>query len=177
MVSDISVKEAGMAERETSCCFSGHRPVRLPWGANEADPRCLALKEQIREALDGIYAGGYRHFLCGMAIGCDMYFADAVIALREKHPDVTLEAAIPCDSQAERWNRKQQARHAELLRLCDSVTYVSHSYTPNCMMRRNEYLIDNSSLLLACFTGRSGGTMKTILYAQRSGIRTVIIDI
>ena len=23
---------------ETTCCFSGHRPPRLPWGSNEADP-------------------------------------------------------------------------------------------------------------------------------------------
>ncbi len=32
---------------ETTCCFSGHRPPRLPWGSNEADPRCLALKARM----------------------------------------------------------------------------------------------------------------------------------
>jgi hypothetical protein len=40
-----------MAEREISCCFSGHRPVRLPWGANERDARCTELKKQIGEKL------------------------------------------------------------------------------------------------------------------------------
>ena len=166
-----------MTEREISCCFSGHRPVRLPWGSNENDPRCRALKAQIGEELEKLYQRGFRHFLCGMAIGCDMYFAEQVLLLREKHADVTLEAAIPCDGQAERWNRAQKERYEDLVSRCDTVTRISHSYTPDCMMRRNEYMIDRSSLLLACFAGRSGGTMKTILYAQRCGVETVILEI
>ncbi len=166
-----------MAEREISCCFSGHRPVRLPWGANERDARCTELKKQIGEKLEAFYERGYRHFLCGMAIGCDMYFADEVLKLRDRHPDVTLEAAVPCDDQAERWNKGQQARYRDLLSRCDVVSYVSHSYSPGCMLKRNEYMIDRSSLLLACFAGTSGGTMKTILYAQRSGIETQILEI
>ena len=166
-----------MAERSTTCCFTGHRPVKLPWGMNEQDPRCDTLKEQIAASLEGIYESGYRHFICGMAIGCDTYFAEAVLRLKEKYKDVTLEAAIPCDDQDARWNRKQRETYARLLKQCDETTYVSHAYTPGCMMKRNEYMIDQSSLLLACFNGYGSGTMSTILYAQRSGIQTVILDV
>ncbi|MBR0162656.1 MAG: DUF1273 family protein [Oscillospiraceae bacterium] len=160
-----------------SCCFTGHRPIRLPWISNEADRRCAALKEKISDCLHDLYARGYRHFICGMAIGCDMYFAESVLALKEVFPDITLEAAIPCDSQSDRWTVSQQERYAALIRACDTVTYVSHQYTPNCMMRRNEYMVDHSSVLVACFNGYPGGTMKTILYAQRKGIQTIILDI
>ncbi|MCR5135962.1 MAG: DUF1273 domain-containing protein [Oscillospiraceae bacterium] len=166
-----------MPGREITCCFTGHRPVRLPWSTNEKDPRCISLKEQIAASLEGIYASGYRHFISGMAIGCDTYFAEAVLALRERHPDVTLEAAVPCDDQADRWTKRQQAVYADILSRCDTVTHVSHLYTPDCMMRRNEYMIEHSSLLLACFSGRGSGTMKTILCAERSGLRTIILDI
>ncbi len=55
-------------------------------GLNENDPRCLALKAAIAARLDGIYQAGYRRFICGMAIGCDMYFAEAVLALRKGAP-------------------------------------------------------------------------------------------
>jgi uncharacterized phage-like protein YoqJ len=144
---------------------------------NEQDPRCLKLKEQIRSTLEGIYESGFRHFICGMAIGCDTFFAEAVLALREIHGDVTLEAAIPCDNQDGKWNHRQKETYARLLKLCDVCTYVSHSYTPGCMMMRNQYMIDRSSLLLACFNGRSSGTMSTILYAERKGIRTIILDL
>ena len=166
-----------MADREVTCCFTGHRPVKLPWKTNENDPRCLSLKRQIAAALEGIYESGYRHFICGMAIGCDTYFAEAVVSMKSAHPDITLEAAVPCDDQAEKWTGRQRERYESILGGCDRVTYVSHSYSPGCMMRRNEYMIDSSSLLLACFNGRSSGTMNTILYAERSGVRTIILEI
>ena len=68
--------------KENSCCFTGHRPMKLPWGMNEADARCLELKAELAARLEAAYELGYRHFICGMATGCDMYFAEAVIALR-----------------------------------------------------------------------------------------------
>ena len=45
------------------------------------------------------------------------------------------------------------------------------------MQARNKYMVDSSTVLLACFDGRPGGTMNTILYARRQGVQTVIIDI
>ncbi len=166
-----------MAQREQTCCFSGHRPAKLPWGGNEADERCLALKCALAAHLEALYAEGYRHFICGMALGCDMYFAEAVTALREVHGDVTLEAAIPCGTQPDRWNRAQRERYNALLDACSKVTVLQIRYSPECMMQRNRYMVDRSSMLLCCYNGRPGGTMRTILYAERSGIGVEIIDI
>lgn len=166
-----------MYDRELSCCFTGHRPVKLPWGLNEEDERCLALKEELSHRLIGIYESGYRHFICGMAIGCDMYFAEAVLALREIHSDVSLDAAIPCGTQPDKWAKNQRLRYNSILDACDSVKVLQVDYTPDCMMKRNRYMVDNSSLLLACFDGKPGGTMNTILYAKRQGLKTILIDI
>ena len=166
-----------MGDRAHSCCFTGHRPMKLPWGMNERDPRCTALKLELAARLEAIYALGYRHFLCGMAIGCDMYFAEAVLELRQQHPDVTLEAAIPFGDQPGRWDEAQRRRYNSLSDRADKVTVLQIGYTSDCMMQRNRYMVDRSSLLLACFDGRPGGTMKTILYAERSGVKTLVIEI
>ena len=166
-----------MAEKGKTCCFSGHRPAKLPWGANEDDPACRRLKEELRSRLDGIYEAGYRHFICGMAIGCDMYFAEAVLKLKENYPDITLEAAIPCGSQPEKWNSEQRKRYNRLIDACTYVTVLQINYTSDCMMKRNIYMVDHASLLLACFNGCAGGTMNTILYARRNGVKDIIIDI
>ena len=166
-----------MIEKEQTCCFTGHRPVRLPWGMRESDPRCIALKEQIAAALDGIYESGFRRFICGMAIGCDMYFAEAVLKLKEQHGDVMLEAAIPFGDQPGRWGQALRRRYNGLIDRADTVTVLQYGYTPDCMMRRNRYMVDRASLLLACFDGRPGGTMSTILYAERSGVKVIIVDI
>jgi hypothetical protein len=45
------------------------------------------------------------------------------------------------------------------------------------MMKRNRYMVDKSSMLIACFDGRPGGTMSTVLYAQRAGLDVIICDI
>lgn len=166
-----------MPEREICCCFTGHRPAKLPWKANEESKDCLALKEELLSRLEGIYEAGYRHFICGMAVGCDMYFAEAVIKLRESHPDVTLEAAIPCGTQPEKWSVDQRRRYNQLLDACSLVTVLQIGYSADCMMKRNKYMVDRSSLLLACFNGRPGGTMNTIVYAQRNELKVVIVNI
>lgn len=166
-----------MYDRELSCCFTGHRPSKLPWGRNENDQRCLALKDELSQKLIEIYNSGYRHFISGMAIGCDMYFAEAVLALKELYSDISLEAAIPCGTQPDRWSREQRIRYNKIIDACDKVTVLQVNYTPDCMMRRNRYMVDHSSLILSCFDGKPGGTMNTILYAKRQLLKTVIISI
>lgn len=163
--------------RQITCCFTGHRPMKLPWGMRETDPRCDAVKAWIADQLAEFYSKGYRRFLCGMAIGCDTFFADAVLELKERHADVILEAAVPCNDQSSRWNKTQKAKYAELISRCDCVHTLQEKYTRGCMQHRNRYMVDESSALIACFNGRPGGTMSTILYATRENLNVQILDI
>ena len=41
-----------MRGRQWACCFTGHRPGKLPWRYDEEDPRCLALKRRIADAVE-----------------------------------------------------------------------------------------------------------------------------
>lgn len=164
-----------MRSRQISCCFTGHRPGKLPWGYDEEDPRCLALKRRIADAAEAAYEEGYRHFLCGMALGCDLYFCEAVLALREARPGVTVEATIPCPTQADAWAPDQRERYKRLVEACDFETLVSAQYTPYCMQRRDRYMVDHSSLLIAAFDGTPGGTQYTMQYAMSR--RVSIVDL
>lgn len=146
-----------MPARQESCCFTGHRPAKLPWGYNERDPRCVRLKERIADAVLLAYQEGYRHFLCGMAQGCDLYFCEAVLALRERYPEVTVEAAIPCPTQADAWPEAERDRYRELVARCDMETMVSDTYSSACMQRRDRYMVDHAMLLIAAFDGTAGG--------------------
>ena len=137
----------------------------------------MDLKLELAARLEGIYQMGYRRFICGMALGCDMYFAEAVLELRQQHPDVTLEAAIPFGDQPGKWGAEQRQRYNRLIDSADQVTVLQYTYSRDCMMQRNRYMVDHASLLVACFDGRPGGTMNTILYAQRSGVQVIILDV
>ena len=163
-----------MPARQESCCFTGHRPAKLPWGYNERDPRCVRLKERIADAVLLAYQEGYRHFLCGMAQGCDLYFCEAVLALRERYPEVTVEAAIPCPTQADAWPEAERDRYRELVARCDMETMVSDTYSSTCMQRRDRYMVDHAMLLIAAFDGTAGGTRYTVEYALRRESRSLM---
>ncbi len=166
-----------MRGRQSACCFTGHRPAKLPWGTDENDPRCIALKERLYAAAESTIQEGMEHFICGMAEGCDLYFCETVLALKERYPGITLEAALPCPTQTERWSEASRTRYNALLERCDYETMVSAAYSPGCMQRRNRYMVDHASLLIAAHDGLPGGTRNTIEYALRRGVPVVDIPI
>lgn len=166
-----------MDQREKSCCFTGHRIEKLPWRNNENDPRCLDLKKRIADALRAAVDAGLTHFICGMATGCDMYFCEAALALREERPEVTVEAAVPWNGQADAWSDPLRRRHSRLVEDCDFLTLVQHEYTPDCLMRRNRYMVDNSRMIIAAYAGTPGDTMSTLLYAMRQALEIVELPI
>ena len=112
-----------------------------------------------------------------MAEGCDLYCAEAVLALRERHSEVTLEAAIPCPTQADSWSAAQRERYRRILEQCDYETMVQERYTRECMQRRNRYMVDHSDLLIAVHDGLPGGTRYTIEYALRRGVNIIDVPI
>ena len=162
-----------MLSRETTCCFTGHRESKLPWHGNEQDERCIDLKKRIFDVVEAVYTSGIRHYISGMANGCDMFFGEAVMKLKEIYPDVTLEAAIPYTGQAERWRDTLQSRYNEIMSSADFHTLVCRAYTYDCMKRRNRYMVDNSSVIIAAYNGESGGTQQTLLYAMRQKIEII----
>lgn len=147
------------------CAFTGHRPHRLPWGGREEDPRCLALKELISRAVDRAAAQGCTEFLCGMAQGCDMWFAEAVL---EKGYD--LIAVLPCPGQTDRWRQADRVRYGEMLARCSEVRVLEDTYTDGCMLRRNRAMVDGADLLISVYDGQGGGTGSTVHYASQRGI-------
>ena len=151
-------------ERQRSCAFTGHRENKLPWRDNESDPRCRELKDKLSDAVHALYAAGIRHFLCGMATGCDTYFAEAVLEL-----GLRLEAYLPCPSQPDRWSEGDQRRYTAILCRCDAVYMVEPEYSQGCMLRRNRKMVDAADGLLTVYDGSPGGTGAAIDYARRQG--------
>lgn len=163
-------------DREQACCFTGHRPGKLPWGNDEGDPRCVALKERLADEIARAYQAGCRHFICGMARGADFYFCEAVLDFKRGRPDVVLEAAVPCESQAEHWSQTDRLRYQKLLSQCDYETLIQRHYDKGCMHRRNRYMVDRAGRIIAIYDGMKGGTMYTLNYAMNEGLDVVLLD-
>ena len=125
----------------------------------------------IAKRVEQMADAGVEIFCCGMARGCDLYFAEAVLRLKKQRPGLRLEAWIPCPSQADAWPETDRIRREKLLNSCDKVYIVERFYSDGCMLRRDRAMVDQADILLTVWDGSSGGTAWTVSYAKRQGKR------
>ena len=159
-----------------TCCFTGSRPQKFSFGFDEKHPDCLRIKEMLFEKIEQAIADGFVHFVSGGALGVDTWAAEAVLKLKKRHSYVTLEVGVPCLEQEKSWQRKDKQRYRDVLKRADEVTVLQKNYTAGCMRRRNEYMVNKSSLVIAVWSGQKGGTASTIAYAKRHERTVVMIE-
>ncbi len=157
------------------CAFSGHRPQKLPWGYDEQDSRCLAVKQMLNKRLEEAYALGCRTFLCGMAQGCDTYFAEAVLDLRKRYPEVELVAMIPWKGQADGWQKIHRLRYERLCAACDRREVLEQVYSTGCTLRRNSAMVRRADVLISVYDGSHSGTGNTVRQAEHLGLKILSI--
>ncbi len=160
-----------------SCAFTGHRPKKFPWGYDETDARCIALKKAITEQIVKLVAVGYTDFFSGMAEGADIWAALAVLTLKKENRTLKLHCVLPCEGQADKWSAPERELYFSILEQADFVVYVSREYSKDCMLKRNHYLVDHADCLLAIYNGEwRGGTAMTVRYARKLNRKIILLN-
>ena len=154
-----------------TACATGYRPMKCPWGYNEQDQRCLEMRDKLKSLVEKSITQGYENFISGMALGFDMIFAEVILELKKKYSNIKLIAALPCKNQYEKWPANQIKRYKSILSKCDSVRCLYDTYNDKCMLERNDYMLNNSSLVFALYDGKPGGTKYTINKAKQKGLK------
>ena len=161
-----TAREKDDLQKGISVCFTGHRQI----GREREDEVAKRLDVVIERCI----GKGYRIFMAGGAVGFDALAARRVIAAREKNPDVKLYLILPCRDQTSRWKSIGDINEYRYLKEnADDIIYIQYFYDNSCMMKRNRYMVDHSSLCVAYFNGRAGGTANTVKYASESGINVI----
>jgi len=155
-------------DRACTCCFSGHRPDKLPSGYRELPEAIAPVKAALSAAIDEAITDGYNTFLCGMAQGVDLWAAEEILRRRKSETSLRLIAALPCPEQDARWPYPQRERYRRLLaQIPAEARHVTcDSYTPYCMNGRNLWMVEHASRLIAVFDGSTGGTANTVRRAE-----------
>ncbi len=168
-----------MKQKADVCCCTGHRPKGFVWGYNTDCEKNAIYHSLLYEKVKSAAENGFRLFLSGMALGVDMDFAESVIKLRDKNRlPIYLQAVIPCKNQTEKWDKQDVVRYNKILSRADSSVILSEEYTPDCMLARNRYMVDKSSLIIAVFNGiQRGGTWYTIRYARKQGLEIDLLHL
>ena len=156
-------------KRQHRCCFTGHRPHKLRRPEKE-------VKADLEAAIQQAIADGYTTFITGMAYGVDIWAGQIVVRLRKQNPDLHLIAAVPFRGFEARWSKEWKQAYTELLEQADLVQYICPGYNAGAYQRRNEWMVDHSSLVIAVFNGEPSGTKNTIDYAKTTGIECCLIQ-
>ena len=144
--------------REKTICVSGHRYI----GSDLREGRVESFLRKFIEK-------GFNTFLIGMALGFDTLCFQILERLKEKN-DIKIIACIPCPEQPSKFNKKQKEEYLRLLSVADEKVILSEEYTPYCMQKRNQFMVDNSFAVLCYLNRNSGGTFNTVSYAKKQNV-------
>jgi uncharacterized phage-like protein YoqJ len=162
-----------ICDKKHTLCFSGHRPENLPKARNSQNILKSYISYEIKEAIKD----GYTTFIMGGARGIDLWAGLAVISEMHDCHDIRLVAALPYYTEVSRFTDHERFDYGYLLDTCSEVFYASHEYRYDCMKRRNAFMVDHSSRLIAFVKNYQSGTGQTIRLAQKGGIETRVYEI
>ena len=120
-----------------------------------------------------MYALGYRNFLCGMAFGFDIEAAEVVLALRQELAGVRVVAIVPFEGMQRGFSEEWRRRFEHIVAEADEVITLAPKYSVEVYAVRNNFLVDNSSAIIAYFDGSKGGTAYTVRRAVKGLLRIV----
>ncbi len=161
---------------QKTVCFTGHRPEKIFSNDASLDVKLALLKRDIRIQIEQAIDDGYVNFISGMARGTDIFFAELVLYLKQRHPEIKLICALPFPEQGSGFSQKWRGRYDGIIARCDEKTAVCESYSKQSYIIRNKYMVDRSQRVIAVFNGAPGGTAGTISYAKAKGREIIIID-
>ena len=158
-------------DKPLACCFTGHRPEKLKSGEED-------IKKALRPVVEQAVADGDTDFIVGMAPGVDIWAAEIVLELKKKNDSIKLICAKPFPNFCNRRHKDYTERAQNIMSQAFSVYDVSDGYQRDCYIKRDRWMVDNSSRVIAVFNGTPGGTKYTIDYATGKGkdVRTVEVE-
>lgn len=106
-------------------------------------------------------------------MGADIWAGQIVVRLREANPTLHLIAAVPHPSFSARWNTEWKQAYDCLLKQADLVRYINNHFDMGNFQKRNVWMVEHSSRVIALYNGESGGTRNTIEYAKRINVPVI----
>ena len=96
---------------------------------------------------------------------------------KQRDPRLHLIAAVPWPGFSARWNAEWKTRYERLIKQADLAKYISRTYEPSIFTKRNYWMVEHSTRIIAFYNGSDGGTKEMIEYAQARDIDVVVGDI
>lgn len=148
--------------------FTGHRPNKLG-GYRTPNDIFNYITSELKKILSNLKP---EKAISGMALGWDQWAVQVCVDLQ-----IPFIAAVPFIGQEKIWPQTSKDIYYDLLKKAiEQVIVCEGEYAAWKMQKRNEWMVDRSDVVIACFDGTNGGTANCIRYAKEKNKELIIIN-
>ena len=167
-----------MEKEHLTCAILGQLPMRFPWGFDEEDEGCRALKLELAQKIMELRRLGVTRFAVVADCGIGLYAGECVNALRQTDSELMLFVVTPHEEQATKWAPYLRERYFKLLEDCSVMEAASLRKTPSCELDAYRKIIDYANMVLAVYdpaTAHEDAVDWAMEYVKERGLDVIML--
>lgn len=149
-----------------TCLIYGTPVSDLPFGYDEEDELCIAIKLKIAEIVAQLTADGVTDFVSDCEYGISMWGAEIVLAQKIFTPEISLRIYyMPHDNQAVKWAPNWRERYFGIHRNADDV--INYNNYEQCMKE----LCESANVLV--YVGNDSPNIVTSFHTSQKTVHRI----
>ena len=134
-----------------TCAIIGCSPMCFPWGFDEEDEGCAALKLILINQITRLRGEGCTRFAVSMDCGVGLYAAEILQGLKESDGNLEIVSYVPYEEQATKWTPELRDRYFNALAVCTEVVNVAYEKTVGCEFKAYLEAIKDADTVIAVY--------------------------
>ena len=134
-----------------TCAIIGCSPLCFPWGFDEEDEGCAALKLILINQISKLRGEGCTRFTVSMDCGVGLYAAEILQGLKGSEEELETICYVPYEEQATKWTPELRDRYFNALAACTEVVNVAYEKTVGCKFKAYLEAINEADTVIVVY--------------------------
>ena len=134
-----------------TCAIIGCSPMCFPWGFDEDDEGCAALKLILMNRITKLRGEGCTRFAVSMDCGVGLYAAEILHGLKGSDEELETTCFVPFEEQATKWTPELRDRYFNALAACTENVNVAYEKTVGCEFKAHLEAINEADTVIAVY--------------------------
>ena len=134
-----------------TCAIIGCSPMCFPWGFDEEDEGCAALKLILINQITRLRGEGCTRFAVSMDCGVGLYAAEILHGLKETDGELEAICYVPFEEQATKWTAELRDRYFNALAACTEVINAAYEKTVGCEFKAYLGAMNEADTVIAVY--------------------------
>ena len=134
-----------------TCAIIGCSPLCFPWGFDEEDEGCAALKLLLLNQITRLRSEGCTRFQISADCGVGLYALEIIQGLRGSDEALETVCCVPYEEQATKWTPELRDRYFNALAACAEVVNVAYEKTVGCEFRAHLEAMKDADTVIAVY--------------------------